>query len=116
MSIIICDRNKTISATTDRRPPVLSKEKIIDKLKDSGKKEKDFKWKILKHNSNDLDCLHCKYLKAENSLKDKIKDMKDTDTTKYKDKSGVETTHTFKLLKVFRGRHDDVIGWSISWQ
>ena len=89
----------------------LSKSKIKDKVKDS-KSEKDFKYKRFKHSPEDVDCLHCKYNEREKSLKDKIKEMSDNETTK--DEKGA--THTIKSLTVSRGRYDDVIGWLMEWQ
>ena len=35
------------------------------KIKDSKKPEKDFKYKMIIHNENDIDCLHCKYEERE---------------------------------------------------
>jgi len=80
-------------------------------------KDKSKRYEVLKHEENNLDCLHCKYDKTEKSLVDKIKSMKDTDKTQGLDKDGVTIlTKTFQKLVVKRGRHDDVIGWSVFWQ
>jgi len=86
------------------------------KIKDTNKDEKDFKWKKLKHEPQNLQCLHCKFDRAEQSLKDKIKDLNNNSKKNWKDINGISHTSTIQELKVLRGRYEDVIGWVISWQ
>ena len=81
------------------------------KIKDISKKENDFKYKKIKHNVEAIICEHCNYEEREDSLKNIIKEMNDNDTTMSK---GVPKA--FKVLKVIRGKYDDVIGWVIEWQ
>lgn len=63
-----------------------------------------------------MTCQRCKFDKAEDSLTDKIKNMKQTDTVRRKNSAGNMQTYTFKEMKVKRGRFDDCMGWVIIWQ
>ena len=73
--------------------------KVNDSLKNKSKR-----WKgLLKHNADEVDCLHCKYTRAEQSVP--TKDFKAWDK-----KSGTVKTVTEITIKY--GRHDDVIGWT----
>lgn len=83
---------------------MITKSKITDTLKN----EKDFKYKKFKHDPNNLECTHCQYEQREQSLKDNIKDSKDTDK--------LSDGRQFKTMKVIRGRYDDVVGWVKKWQ
>jgi len=86
------------------------------KIKDTSKKEEDFIYKKIKHNENVLICEHCKYERAETSLKDIISSMKVTDKSDFPNATGGKVSKTFKNMTVIRGRYDDVIGWCINWQ
>lgn len=70
---------------------------IIDKLKN-----KDKRWKTMIKHTNKIDCLHCKYKKAEDSIPKEEFTIKNI--------SG--STVTIKEIKLVYGRHDDIIGWS----
>lgn len=62
-------------------------------------------------------CERCRYDTAEESLTEKIKSLKDTETTKLFDRDGLpKGTAKFQNLHVLRGRFDDVMGWTISWR
>jgi len=89
---------------------MITSNKVIDSLKDEPKR-----YEAIQHKENDLDCLHCKFVKGEQSLTDKINSMKNTDTTKQVLEDGKIITKTFKKLVVKRGKYDDVIGWFIHW-
>ena len=56
-------------------------------------------------------CDRCHFDIAEQSLIDKIKQLKPTDKTK--DKAG--KVYTFKEIRVHRGRFDDCVAWDIIW-
>lgn len=79
-------------------------EKAYETMKHSHKSEKPTRLEIQQ-------CERCKYDTSEKSLEDKIKTMETTDQIKRKNR-----ILKFKELRVVRGRFDDVIGWSISWQ
>jgi len=89
---------------------MITTNKIIDVLKDEPKR-----YESIQHKEDDLDCLHCKFEKGEQSLTDKINSMKNTDTTKHFVEGKGVTTKAFKKLVVKRGKYDDVIGWVIHW-
>ena len=82
-----------------------------NKITDTKKSLDEFIYRKIKHDAEDIDCLHCKYERSEQSLKDKIESMKVTDTIKTD--AGVKT---FVQMEVYRGRYDDVMGWQISWR
>jgi len=79
------------------------------------KKPETPKYLRIKHDENDIDCLHCKIKKANDSLDEKIKSLGPTTKTTMIDASGAKSLATIKSLQVHRGRYDDVIGWSIQW-
>ena len=92
--------------------------KVIDSMSAKPKAFED-----IKHNHDvnpsklqRVECQRCHYDIAEQSLKDKIKSIKDGDKTKFPNLNGVITTYTFKELVVHRGRYDDCISWDILWQ
>jgi len=75
---------------------------ITDKLKDKPKK-----WESgigrFKHDENNPDCLHCKYVERVNSIP--------TKTIKKKVENG---TFTLTKIKIVYGSDDDVIGWVLT--
>lgn len=72
------------------------------KINDKGKKpDSEAKWKKLKHDGTNLDCLHCKYTTAEESIP----------TEEFESHYPDGSTKTIKEIKVVRGKHDDAIGW-----
>ena len=71
---------------------------IVDRLKNKEKKWK----KLIVHNSDAVDCLHCKYTEREKSIPNK--------EFKIKNRKGVDVPIN-KITLVY-GRHDDVVGWS----
>ena len=52
------------------------------------------------------ECLHCRYSKAEKSI------PKTNFTVMEKDENGNEVLRTISEIKIIRGSHDDIIGWS----
>jgi len=66
---------------------------------------KNLRWKILECDKG-LDCLHCKYERAEKSI------PKENFIVKRFDKSGKSLPDRLvKEIRVIRGRHDDAVGW-----
>jgi len=61
-------------------------------------------------------CQRCHFDIAEKSLVDEIKLLKPDAKTTFKPLSGPSVTMAFVNLKVHRGRFDDCIGWSYTWQ
>lgn len=78
----------------------------------------------IKHNHDDGStplqmklCERCHFDIAEKSLVDHIKKHTDTEKTKGpKAETGIMIDFTFSKLFVHRGKFDDVIGWSTTWQ
>jgi len=60
------------------------------------------KWKKLKHDEGNLDCLHCKMAEAEDSIPTEEFDVKDD----------LGNPRTIKEITVVRGRYGDCIGWT----
>lgn len=86
-----------------------------DKLTKLGKDKKKLKWKKLKHDPENIECLHCKYEEAENSLENHIATSNDDDTMTVKDENNIDKIVTRGKTTILRGKHDDVIGWSTEW-
>ena len=56
------------------------------------------RWKkFIKHEEKNIDCLHCKYEKAEASIPDQHLKVEG---------------HIISSITIVYGSHDDVIGWS----
>jgi len=67
------------------------------------------RWKeFIKCDPNDIDCLYCKYQKAEDSI------PKQSFTIMEQDENDVLKSRVVKEIKIKYGSHDDVEGWS--WQ
>ena len=87
------------------------------KIKDTSKREKDFKYKKFKHDSEAPLCTHCQFKEREQSLKDLLNSRNDNDTTELFNDKGVSLGNKkIKEIKVLRGKYDDVIGWVRVWQ
>ena len=72
------------------------------KIKDKSKKPDNMaKWKKFKHEPENIDCLHCKFQQAEDSIP--IEEF-----TKL-DEEGKQVT--VKEITIIRGSKDDVLGW-----
>ncbi len=67
------------------------------------------RWKeFIKHEPNNIDCQHCKYANAENSI------PKKEFTVMEQDENDVLKSRVVKEIKIKYGSHDDVEGWI--WQ
>ena len=71
------------------------------------KEIKNPKWKnFFKHDENNIDCKHCKFQKAADSIPQddfKINELNDDGTIKVR---------TVKEVTLVYGQHEDVIGWT----
>jgi len=81
-------------------------------------------FELMKHTHEDnpnslekLSCEHCTFDNREKSLQEHIKSHTGLEKIK-SEKPGSLTlqSYTFKNMKVMRGKFDDVIGWSTTWQ
>jgi len=64
------------------------------------------KWKeFIKHEPNNIDCLHCKYQKAEDSI------PKEDFTVNKFDEEGNSTPLTISEITLDYGEHENVKGW-----
>ena len=65
------------------------------------------KWKqFIKHEPNNIDCLHCKYQKAEDSIP-----SEDFQVNDYDENGLPDGTKTISEITIDYGEHEDVRGW-----
>jgi hypothetical protein len=69
------------------------------------------KWKkSIPHDNKSIECIHCKYQKAEDSIPRKEFKINIPIINKLGKEIGV-SVKTVKEVTIVRGSHDDIIGW-----